>query len=137
MVATAQSPHRPDTGGGSRPAGGGWERGTRKARTDRQNRLLHAALNDIADQLPWPPETGEMHSMEWWKRAATLQWLEDSGEQADLIVSLDGLHMAILLPHTSDLTTQQFALFMDWIFHFCAVHGVTLNDPEVRKMRGK
>jgi uncharacterized protein YgfB (UPF0149 family) len=44
-----------------------------------------------------------------------------------LIVSLDGLQFALLLPHTSDLTTKQCAAFNDWIEIFGAEHGVTFG----------
>lgn len=130
MVATAQIPDYgservgPRPVGGSRPANAGSPRG----RTLKQNRLLHAALSDIADQLPWPPETGELHDVIWWKRRATLQWLIETGEQPDLVESLDGLQFALLLPHTSDLTTKQMAAFNEWLFIFGAKHGVTFGN---------
>lgn len=129
MVAQAQAIDRgfervgPRPVGGSRPAGAGPDR----SRTLKQNRLLHAALSDIADQLPWPPETGELHDVIWWKRRATLQWLKETGETPDLVESLDGLQFALLLPHTSDLTTKQAAAFNEWLFIFGDLHGVTFK----------
>ena len=129
MVATAQTPdYGPDRAGsrtaaGSRPASTGEHRG----RTVRQNRLLHAALTDIAEQLPWPTDTGELHDVVWWKRRITLQWLIETGEQPDLVESLDGLQFALLLPHTSDLTTKQFAALNEWLFIFGDKHGVTFG----------
>lgn len=129
MVATAQRSDRPSVDRGPGAAGGRWQRGARQnQRTDLQNRLLHAALNDIAAQLPWPPETGELHPAEWWKRRATLQWLLDTKEQPDLIGSLDGLEFAILLPHTSDLSTKQCAALNEWLFIFGAQNGVVFKD---------
>lgn len=129
MVATAQSPNREADRGGTRPAGRGWERGTRKARTLKQNSLLHVRIAEIADQLPWPRDTGEMHDAEWWKRRLTLQWLIATGEIPELIESLDGLQFALLLPHTSDLTTKQCAAFNEWIEIFAAEQGVHLGEP--------
>jgi len=133
MVATAQTPdYGSERGGaraayGSRPANAGKDR----SRTIKQNRLLHAALSDIADQLPWPPETGELHDVIWWKRRATLQWLKETGETPDLVESLDGLQFALLLPHTSDLTTKQAAAFNEWLFIFGDLHGVTFNRSDL------
>lgn len=132
MVATAQIPDYGSERGGPRAAGGGRAGNPRPhpSRTLKQNRLLHAALSDIADQLPWPPETGELHDVIWWKRRATLQWLKETGETPDLVESLDGLQFALLLPHTSDLSTKQAAAFNEWLFIFGAMHGVTFKDGE-------
>lgn len=129
MVATAQTPDYGSERGGPRPVGGSraTDAGTARGRTLKQNRLLHAALSDIADQLPWPPETGELHDVIWWKRRATLQWLKETGETPDLVESLDGLQFALLLPHTSDLTTKQAAAFNEWLFIFGDLHGVTFG----------
>ena len=134
MVATAQVPDYGSERVGSRAAHGGRPANARPhpSRTLKQNRLLHAALSDIADQLPWPPETGELHDVIWWKRRTTLQWLKETGETPDLVESLDGLQFALLLPHTSDLTTKQMAAFNEWLFIFGDLHGVTfhLSDPQ-------
>lgn len=101
-------------------------------RTALQNRFLHALLHDIADQLPWPKETGELHDMEWWKRRCTLQWLIDSKERPEVITPIEGNgdDFAILLPHTSDLTTAQCASLSEWILGFGGMNGVTFRDPK-------
>lgn len=130
MVATAQRTDRAVGVGGPRPAYRGGEGHPRPNRTLIQNRRLHAAITDIAEQLPWPPETGEIHDVEWWKRRLTLQWLTETGEQPDLIVSLDGLQFALLLPHTSDLNTKQCAALNEWISIFGAKHGVTFGKDD-------
>lgn len=129
MVATAQATDYGSERGGPRPAGGSRpaNAGKDRSRTILQNKRLHAAITDIADQLPWPPETGELHDVEWWKRRLTLQWLKETGETPDLIESLDGLQFALLLPHTSDLSTKQCAALNEWISIFGDLHGVTFG----------
>jgi hypothetical protein len=129
MVATAQVLDYGSERGGPRAVGGSRAGNARppQSRTLKQNRLLHAALSDIADQLPWPTETGELHDVIWWKRRCTLQWLKETGETPDLVESLDGLQFALLLPHTSDLTTKQFAALNEWLFIFGHQHGVTFR----------
>ena len=127
MVATAQRTDRAVDAGGPRPAYRGGQGDTRPNRTIKQNKLLHDAITDISDQLPWPVDTGELHDVEWWKRRLTLQWLKETGEQPDLIESLDGLQFALLLPHTSDLKTKQCAALLEWISIFGAMHGVTFG----------
>lgn len=128
MVANAQTLDRgfdrsgPRPAGGSRPANAGSDK-----RTLKQNKLLHDAITDISEQLPWPPETGELHDVEWWKRRLTLQWLTETGEIPELIESLDGLQFALLLPHTSDLKKKQCAAMMEWLSIFGAQHGVNFG----------
>jgi len=132
MVASAQTIDYGSERGGPRPAGNGRPGGPRphQSRTHKQNRLLHAALNDIADKLAWPPETGELHDAIWWKRRITLQWLIETGETPELVESLDGLQFALLLPHTSDLSTKQCAALNEWLFVFGHQHGVTFKKIE-------
>ncbi len=130
MVATAQATDYRSERGGPRAAGGGRAGNPRpdRGRTLLQNKRLHAAIGNVADQLPWPADTGEMHDLEWWKRRLTLQWLTETGEIPELLESLDGLQFALLLPHTSDLTTKQCAAFNDWLEIFGAKHGVTFKE---------
>lgn len=98
-------------------------------RSAEQNRLLHGRLNDLADQLAWPPDTGEIHDMEFWKRRCTLQWLIDSKESPEVITALEGDEFGLLIPHTSDLTTEQFASLCTWVEAFGAQHGVVFKEP--------
>lgn len=101
-------------------------------RTYLQNRHLHALLGDIASQIPWPLDTGELHDLNWWKRRCTLQWLIDSKQPAEIITPL--VHregdddFGVLLPHTSDLTTAQFAALTEWVLSFGAQNGVTFRE---------
>ena len=133
MVATAQRTDRAVDAGGPRPAGGGWQgnaRPNRAIRTNLQNRFIHAHLNDIADQLAWPKDTGELHTAEWWKRRCTLQWMLDNKMPAEIITPLydhGDEEFGLLLPHTSDLNTKQCAELSEWIIAFGTTHGVTFG----------
>jgi hypothetical protein len=103
-------------------------------RTYLQNRFLHALLSDIADQLPWPRETEELHDMEWWKRRCTLQWLIDNKQPVEVITPLQRSDneedFGLLLPHTSDLTTPEFSSLTEWIISFGTLNGVTFSNPK-------
>jgi len=98
-------------------------------RTIEQNRLLHRRLNDLAEQLPWPPDTGELHDVEWWKRRATLQWLIDSKMSPEVVTALEGDELGLLIPHTSDLTTEQFASLVEWVTALGVMKGVVFKNP--------
>lgn len=120
-----------------RPADRGREgtaRSGRPSRTDLQNRFLHALLNDIADQVPWPKDTGEVRSALWWKRRCTLQWMIDKKMPFEIITPLyhrqgDEEEIGLLLPHTSDLTPAQCSELTEWIISFGATNGVAFKNP--------
>lgn len=102
-------------------------------RTAEQNARLHSTLTDVSKQLAWPPppaNNGEIHDVEYWKRACTLTWLTEIGERPEIITSLDGSQLGILIPHTSDLDTEQCASLIEWITAFGATNGVVFTDPK-------
>lgn len=99
-------------------------------RTVEQNRLLHGTLKDIADQLPWPKDTGELHDLTWWKRRLTLGWMVETKMEREVVESLEGEEFGLLLPHTSDLTTEQAAALNEWIFMFGATNGVKFKERQ-------
>lgn len=101
-------------------------------RTPEQNARLHAMLTDVAKQLVWPPHprNGDFHDIEWWKRRCTLGWMKETGQQVEVIVDLDGETFGLLLPHTSDLDTEQCASLTEWITMLGATNGVVFTDPK-------
>lgn len=106
---------------------------SKPTRTDTQNAAIHACLTDIAAQLLWPPpprNDGEFHDVTWWKRRCTLGWLIETKQEKEIVESLDGDDFAFLLPHTSDLTTEQCAALREWIYMFGATNGVVFKEPK-------
>ncbi len=107
---------------------------SRPTRTSDQNALLHAVLTDVAEQVLWPQlprNDGEIHDVEWWKRRCTLGWLKDHKDIAEIVPGLDDDGtFAILLPHTSDLDTEQCASLTEWVYAFGAENGVVFKEPK-------
>jgi hypothetical protein len=102
-------------------------------RTADQNAKLHACLTDVAGQLGWPPDTGELHDVEVWKRRCTLSWLIETHQQPEVITALnDTERYGILIPHTSDLDTEQCAALIEWVYAFGAQNGVVFKEPKDR-----
>lgn len=99
-------------------------------RTVEQNARMHAMLTDLANQLPWPKNTGELHDAEWWKRRCTLGWLKESKQEVEVIVDLDGESFGLLLPHTSDLDVTDCAALILWIEMLGSTNGVVWTDPK-------
>lgn len=102
---------------------------SRPDRTLEQNAALHATLTAIAKQLAWPPGSGEFHDVETWKRRATLQWMIDNNMRPEVIVALEGEEFGLLLPHTSGLSTEQFASLQEWATAFGITNGVVFKEP--------
>lgn len=106
---------------------------SKPTRTNEQNKLLHSCLTDIAKQLAWPPppaNSGELRDLEFWKRACTLSWLQEINAHPEIIMSLDGTQFGILVPHTSDLDTEECSSLCDWIFAFGAHNGVVFTEKK-------
>jgi hypothetical protein len=117
----------------ARQGGQGSSRQARAARTDLQNRFLHALLRDIANQIGWPRDTGEVHSPVWWKRRCTLEWIIENKIPYEIITPLydhGDEEFGILLPHTSDLTTAECADLSEWIIAFGTKQGVRFSNPK-------
>lgn len=107
---------------------------SKPTRTTEQNALLHVILTDVADQLAWPPDTGELHDVEWWKRRATLGWIKETRQAVEIITPLQQSEgeedFAILLPHTSDLNVEQIGELIEWTYSFGAMNGVVFKEPK-------
>lgn len=101
---------------------------TKPTRTLEQNKHLHGCLSDIADQVVWPADTGELHDLEYWKPRLTLTWLIEKKREYEIITALESNEVGILLPHTSDLTTEQCAEFIEFLYMFGATNGVTFKE---------
>lgn len=100
-------------------------------RTAEQNSLLHALISDVADQLPWPKDGDEFHDIDWWKRRCTLGWLMENRQQVEIITDLDATgEFGLLLPHTSDLNTEQCASLSEWVTAFGATNDVVFKEPK-------
>jgi len=106
---------------------------SKPTRSDTQNAAIHACLTDIAEQLAWPPpprNDGEFHDLVWWKRRCTLGWLIETKQEREMVTALEGDEFAFLLPHTSDLNTEQCAALREWIYMFGATNGVVFKEPK-------
>ena len=80
---------------------------SRPTRSKDDNASLHATLTAISEQLAWPPDSGQLHDVTYWKRSLTLSWLRELGEMPEVIVDVQGETYGILVPHTSDLSSDQ------------------------------
>lgn len=96
-----------------------------ETRSDKQNRLLHAMLGDIASQVEW---AGAKRDAEVWKRLLVAAWCRARREQVELLPALDGHGVDIVFRRTSQLTRGECAELCDFIMAWCAEHGVELRE---------
>ena len=106
----------------------GWECLIREAkRNDQQNRLLHAAISDIARQVAW---AGKQRDRETWKRLLVAAWMRATGRNVTLLPSIDGAGFDALYARTSRLTKGECAELVDYIHSWGADNGVRFTAPE-------
>jgi hypothetical protein len=98
-----------------------------ETRSDKQNRLLHAMLGDIAAQVEW---AGKKRDSEVWKRLLTAAWLRARGESVELLPAIDGHGVDVVFRRTSKLTRGECAELCDWIMAWCVEHDVVLRDAQ-------
>lgn len=98
-----------------------------ETRSDRQNRMLHAMLGDIAAQVEW---AGAKRDAEVWKRLLVAAWCRARREQVELLPALDGHGVDIVFRRTSQLTRGECAELCDFIHAWCAENGVELRDAQ-------
>lgn len=106
---------------------------SKPTRTNEQNSRLHALLTDLSEQLIWPPppaNTGELHDLEYWKRACTLTWLHETNAHPEIITTLDGQHIGLFVPRTSELDVTEAASLNVWIEAFGSLNGVVWTEPK-------
>ena len=96
-----------------------------ETRSDKQNRMLHAMLGDIAAQVEW---AGKKRDAEVWKRLLVAAWCRARREQVELLPALDGHGVDIVFRRTSQLTRGECAELCDFIQAWCAENGVELRE---------
>ena len=90
-------------------------------RSGEQNKLLHARLTDIANQVE---HAGKKWDVLIWKRLLTAAWLREGGERPQMIPALDGHGFDVVYERTSKLSVKQCAELLDWIEAFGGEHQV-------------
>ena len=96
-------------------------------RSDAQNRLLHSALQDIAQQVEW---AGCKRDVDTWKRLLTAAWLRARGEPIEMLPALDGHGVDIVFRRTSQLTKAECAELSEFVMAWAAERGIVIHATE-------
>lgn len=91
----------------------------KEKRSNEQNRLMWAALTDVANQVDWH---GQKLSKEEWKDVFTA-----SLKRQKVVPGLDG-GFVVLGTSTSKMTKEDMSELLELTIAFGAQHGVTFNE---------
>lgn len=95
-------------------------------RSSQQNRLLHAMLGEIAQQVEW---AGAKRDTECWKRLTTAAWLRARGESVEVLPAIDGHGIDVVFRRTSKLTRAECSELTEYVAAWGAEHGVVFSGP--------
>lgn len=98
-----------------------------ETRSDAQNRLLHACLSEISQQVQW---AGRKRDVDTWKRLLTAAWLRARGEPIEVLPAVDGHGVDIVFRRTSQLTKAECAELSEFVMAWAVDNGVRLTAPE-------
>jgi hypothetical protein len=91
-----------------------------RKRSDDQNRILHALVDDIRAQV----EGADKWSREEWK----LRFMNALRNETRFLPELDGNGVFPVGQKTSDLSVSQFSALVDLIYEWGGRNGVTFKD---------
>lgn len=94
-------------------------------RSDKENRLLHALIGEIAEQKEW---AGKKRDAEIWKRLLVASWCRVKGESVEILPALDGHGVDIVPARTSKLTKGECADLIEFIYAWGSETGVQFRD---------
>ena len=86
-----------------------------RQRSSEQNSGLHAALQDIADQIDWPRKSGNYIDVEAWKRLMTAAWERSEGRSAEIFPAIDGQGFDVVVRHTHRMSKEQLSELFDFV----------------------
>ena len=90
-----------------------------------QNDLFWAALTDVAGHMK---QHGRDHTTEEWK----LLFLHAWGREVRFLPALDNKSVVPVGQSSSDLSKEEMASLIEWIFAWGAENGVAFNEPKER-----
>jgi len=92
-----------------------------ETRSDKQNRLLHSRIGDVAKQCQW---AGAKRDVDTWKRLLTSAWLRTQGEHIEMLPALDGHGVDIVYASTTKLSRKQCVDLSEYVMHWGDSQGV-------------
>jgi len=94
-------------------------------RSDPANRLLHASIADIAEQLTW---AGKKQDVETWKRLLVAAWCRTRGHSIEVLPALDGHGVDIVPARTSKLSRAECSELQEYVYAWGTDQGVKFKE---------
>lgn len=95
-------------------------------RSNDANRLLHASIADIAEQLEW---AGAKRDAEVWKRLLVAAWCRVKGHAIEVLPAVDGHGVDIVPARTSKLSRGECSDLQEYVYAFGVDKGVKFKEP--------
>lgn len=95
-----------------------------ETRSTRQNKLLHALLNDVAAQKEF---AGKRRTMEQWKQIFVSGHAIATKEDADIVPGIEGEFLN-LRESTAKMSVQRMTSLIEYVMAWCAGNGVELKE---------
>lgn len=99
-----------------------------ETRSDKQNRLLHSRISDIAKQCEWG---GRKWDIDAWKRLLTAAWCRARSEGVEIVPAIDGKGFDVLYQRTSKLSRRDCAELSEFIMAWGCGQGVEWSATSI------
>ena len=99
-----------------------------RQRSAEQNNKLHAALQDVANQLNWPRDSQHKLDVETWKRLFTAAWWRSEGKSAEMYPAIDEQGFDVITRHTSRMSKEDLSSLLEYIISMGTEWGVIWSD---------
>jgi hypothetical protein len=96
-------------------------------RSNAENNLLHALIDEIARKLEW---AGKKREPETWKRLLVAAWCRVHGESVEILPALDGHGVDIVPARTSKLSRKECADLIEYVFSWGVEQGIEWEEYE-------
>lgn len=93
-----------------------------ETRSDAQNRLLHARLQDVSRQCEW---AGAKRSVDTWRRLFLSAWMRTRNEHVEVLPALDGHGVDIVYASTTKLSRAECSELCEFVMAW----GSSLDAP--------
>jgi hypothetical protein len=98
-----------------------------ETRSNAENNLLHALIDEIARKLEW---AGKKREPETWKRLLVAAWCRVHGESVEILPALDGHGVDIVPARTSKLSRKECADLIEYVFSWGVEQGIEWEEHE-------
>lgn len=102
----------------------------KKKRSLPQNRVIHSIVRDFAEQIEYPEGSGVYRSSEDWKDLLAAAVISQCRE-LEIVPVPESDAVVVLGLHTSDMTTKEMTLLIEYAHSYGAKRGVEFSPTSL------